>query len=447
MKNAIRIFIIVIVLAFAVSLISCQIIPQTSTTTTTKPQDPPTEDELKVLELQKFISLVDNLPTVELYGPSREKDLAEALMQYDYVVELYGDEYAELLESNKDFKRAVYELIKLSARKIEVDAIVDAANIVNSKIADQKDFEIKFNRESAIMIDELKALVEEWEEKYNIITEAHDMYYNPELYNLIDRATIEGYNSKLEAHCAGIKMRADAFIDAVDNLEVITPDSKSEFNAAKDSYVKFIKAAGDLSPFDVDYILGYGSDDGVVAAWNNYVAKLTTYNNIIAAIKYVEDGIKSVMKDDAGVSVLDETKLTSLDQTGIDAKLVALLGTYKLDETVIDAYLLAIYKTARLYDEIAIALANVDTAYATATNASKDAQKAVLVTLVERAAKKAYTFEVELVCTCPEDSEEECECNVYKLVDDAATKALAVFTKDHCNGFFAEVVEEEEEEA
>ena len=422
--------------------------------------------DFKPLVVDTFITLVGKLPSVEQYAPSYEDELVAAQEEYAFVLELYGEDVKDLRKDKKDketaFAKAEVTLGEIKAQKVVVDGIVEAAELVNEAIKAQKDYKIAADRASRLMIEGLEALVAEWEEDYSIITDEKDEDFNAELYNLVNRAGIEAYNNTLLAKAGELKVLADAYIAIIDGIEKVTNTSKDTLDASLDAWDEFTTAAGALTPVDVDFIVGYESEEGVVAAWNNYTAKLTVYNNIIAAIDYVENGVKAVMKVDCKVNhgkneddepiacdcevnVLDETKLTSLDQTGIDAKLVALLATYELDETVIDADLLAIYKTARLYDELAAALANVDTAYAAATNASKDAQKASLVTLVERAAKKAYTFEVELVCTCDPDSEEECECDTYKLVDDAATKALAVFTKEYCDGFFAEVVVEEEE--
>ena len=153
----------------------------------------------------------------------------------------------------------------------------------------------------------------------------------------------------------------------------------------------------------------------------------------LKALSLVEDGIRGIMTDGA----LDVTKYTPEVFSEIDALIAKYLGYYKANESSIDSDLISAYKKARLYYLYEAAIANVEAAFEASSDPIKDDIKRILLTQVDTAYNKTYSFSAMLVCSGDHAEGAECDCTEYVLVDDVASEALRTFTAEYCNDAFS----------
>ena len=422
-----------------------------------------------------FQTLAEALPEVEMVAPSHYAQVEEATDELAFVAEIYTELYgaeasakfqALLTKKNgklTDLGKAVDKYQDVVARVAVVKQIEAHANQVNDRLA--KAF-TKDNMEGWVLTNyganlathnyiynTLWAHIDYWERINEIVTDEKDEDYNEELHNLVNYDVYEGYIADFEVVVEELRTAADAFIESVEAIEAITPDSLETLNASK---ALFDAAAKLMKKEDLDIILDYvdyvdedGEDveiNGVVDSWYTMWALYDDYFWLVDAIAALENDVK-----DSIIKCTDNTHGTK-DQHGDiipctcanvgkydystignhDGNIVIILGNYGLDESVFDTALLDVYKVARLQSAIATAKTNVATAHGLATADSKDSMKRVLEAEIDRISL-VYTFAVELVCTCPDDSTDPCECNTYKMaiVNDPAKTLADNYTVDY----------------
>jgi exonuclease VII small subunit len=444
--------------------------------------------------LAKYQELAAALPEVEQVAPSHYEQVEKATAEGEFVkfiwTEVHGAQASAKLNAlltkkngkDTDLGKAVKLHKAVVARVLVVKQIEAHANAVNKVLADA------FKNETVDRFDETKyganlythkyiyetlwADIDYWERINNIITDEKDEDYNEELHNLVNYEVYEGYKADFQVVVEVLREAADKFIDAVAAIEKITPDSKDELNAAK---ALFDAAAKLMKKEDLDIILNYvdyvdedGDDveiNGVVDSWYTMLKLRADYDWLVAAIATLENDVKDSLvkctnethgKLDAngnvvvcnckqqaleitagGVKVLAEYKVGEYNLHTIgnhDANIIKILGNYDLDESVFDADLLAVYKVARLLPYINTARKNVETAKKASTLDAElsDALANYLNEEIDEISAN-YTFAVELVCTCPENSTDPCECDTYKMaiVDDPAKTLTEKYAVDY----------------
>lgn len=448
------------------------------------------KEEFKPLVVENFIKLVDELPEVPFLAPSSAKAVEAARNEKTFVEYLYGATEEAKLHTDKWSRKTLYAkhidtLLAAEARMVVVAQIEAAAKLVNATIDSFKTYEFIANRASRDVIVSLENAVIAWETTWTIITESKDHEWNEELYNLVNRAAIEGYEAKLQAKVAELKALADSYIDTINNIGVITHNSKDVLDGARVAYKTFLDAAEAklLSAEDVDYVIGYELGEGVVAAWNNFAACVARYNTIINTITGIENAIKTLTKlecqatthtevnqwgititlthcnctDAMKKRVLDPTKYVTTSYydedeemtvyvrpmifDAIDLSIQTLLNFEGEYEDAINDELLSLYKEARVSYDVTVAKANLETAYNAAVLAgiaNASVIKAELANLVDLYAQTPYTFTVKCQTTHVDANGKTvaCDCAVLPLVRDAARVALDKFTVEFFNGEF-----------
>ena len=434
--------------------------------------------EFRPIVVASYQALAEALPAEEQIAPSHYEQVEKVTEELNFVgvvyEELYGAEAATkfnslLTKKNSkatDLGKAVKRHEEAVARVEVVKKIEAAAKVVNETLANafKKDnvdgFDITKYGANLLthkyVKEQLLAHITYWENVWSIITDEDDEDYNEELYNLVNRDVYEGYVADFEVVVEELRTAADAFRDAVAAIEAITPDSKTELDNAK---ALFDAAAKLMKKEDLDIILDYvdyvdedGEDveiTGVVDSWYTMLTLRAEYDWLVTAIKALEEDVKDSLIEcqqpavhgkldpNGNLVECDCQNVGKYDYSTIgnhDASIVKILGNYGLDESVFDAALLAEYKVARLQSHIATAKANVATAQAAST--LEPELSAALANMLNEeidTISANYTFAVELVCTCDEDSTDPCECDTYKMaiVDDPAEKLDTYYTVDY----------------
>lgn len=434
--------------------------------------------EFRPIVVASYQALAEALPAEEQIAPSHYEQVEKVTEELAFVgvvyEELYGAEAATKFNSlltkkngkATDLGKAVKRHEEAVARVEVVKQIEAAAKVVNETLANAfkkdnvDDFDItKYGANlltHTYVKEQLLAHITYWETVWSIITDEDDEDYNEELYNLVNRDVYEGYVADFEVVVEELRTAADAFRDAVEAIEAITPDSKTELDNAK---ALFDAAAKLMKKEDLDIILDYvdyvdedGEDveiTGVVDSWYTMLTLRAEYDWLVTAIKALEEDVKDSLIEcqqpavhgkldpNGNLVECDCQNVGKYDYSTIgnhDASIVKILGNYGLDESVFDAALLAEYKVARLQSHIATAKANVATAQAAST--LEPELSAALANMLNEeidTISANYTFAVELVCTCDEDSTDPCECDTYKMaiVDDPAEKLDTYYTVDY----------------
>ena len=423
--------------------------------------------EFKPLVVEKFVELVNALPTVEQLAPSHYEAVEAAAEEAAFVIELYGTTEAAKLETDKKGKLTAYgtaleTLAEVEARIAVVETIEAHAKALNEVLAKA------FDKDNAFGFDTKKyganiytynhlanvgAQIENWIEKRAIVTDEKDEAYNAELYNLVNHDVYAGYVADFEAEVATLRAAAYEFINAVEDIDNINLDSKAELDAAK---ILFDKVSKGQKLADLDTILGlydiYDEDGELVEEVTNfseaYDAWLTQYvrfNWLVDTKKALEDAAKATLvkcedathgKKDANgdIVVCDCENLGTYDYTkfvgDFDNDIVRIIAEYELDETVFDAELLTVYKMARLQTTLAVVMTNLKDAY---NNSAQDAKAQALYGIIAEEIKAVaanYTFEAGYTCVDPDNKYHDCDCaedlnNWVMIIENDPVEALA----------------------
>lgn len=398
-------------------------------------------DEFKPIVIESFVALVAALPEKAEDVRMSHKDAIEAAMnEADFLGDVLTEEDVEELQADEDFVKVVEHYVACIGMYDAVSYVYEAALDLNETLANAVKeggvlaAGIKADVATREVLEQLYAEVDFWT---NVVAADFDLdpeseTFDAEVASYYDATILAGYEAALAEAAGDMAKYANEFVTIVNAL-VITNNSKDDLAAADATYKAFIDAIGNYTPDVVDYILGV-EENGVVAAWELLNTKQTVYNDIIAIIDSITELAERVVIacpghatgvtcDCENVGEIDWTVVAGVDFTTYEADLARLLGNYGLAETVLDADAAAIYKLIRVYEAKQAAIERLGLVYA---EGSVDYNR--WLGYIEADAKKAYTLEAELDCTCPENSEEECECDVYELVDGAAIVAL--------NGYF-----------
>ena len=164
----------------------------------------------------------------------------------------------------------------------------------------------------------------------------------------------------------------------------------------------------------------------------------------------IEDGIRGLMRFQCNVyhgegvecdcdpipNVADPSKYSSEKFEQIDSLIAEYFIRFRASESYINCDLLALYKKARLYYLYEEALANVNAAYETSAHPMKDALRDGCINQINSGMNKTYTLSATVECIAEHGEGVECDCTNYVIVEDVATAALKVFTKEYCENAF-----------
>ena len=407
----------------------------------------------KPLVVEKVVELVAALPAPEATYYAHKDALKAAEEEIEFLDSLeWTEEEFWALQNNEDFVAAGEKYIGCAETFAVVEVLYNDAVALNKALADAakaEDWAIKADRATRDNFNALYTLVEAW--ALEVVAagyyDAETNTFDSVVLGYYDATIMAGYEAELAKAAGTMSTEAVKFINTVAAIEKITNESKAELDAAVAAYVAFTKAAGNYSPADVDYILGV-EENGVVAAWNTLAGYQTAHADILATIKALEDYVATLFVKctvNHGTNACDCKNIGDRNNVAFvsqDALIAKIVGFYGLEETVFNADALAKYKAVRLEAVCAQAIANAEAAYAASTNEDRDTILANLKTFIALAAKTEYKFEVKMTCTDPENKDHKCNCAAdlanYSVVEDAATKALKVFTVEYCTGFFAE---------
>lgn len=407
-----------------------------------------------------FIDTVNALPkNVNLINLAHQDTVADARELYNSFTKrvLYTAEELEKLE-NKSFHKAVaaFETAEKHMTIVlrmygeldeETKKPIEGNNAlwINTQIASYKGVKVEATPNTKIWIEKLVDLVDAWDDtkwvesgySYTLVTNTKSKDFCAALYDMIDRATLKSYVEAYGKLTATLKEEADFYIKKVANLPAVSHTAGSAIEILELIYAEDVKPLmGDMKPEEVDFLLGYGSSNGLNNAYLTYLDYKAAYEQILkdkaAALEKIETMIDALLtvdcKKDHGDAacdcelVIDEAKVVE-----IDALLAQYLGTYAENDVVFNEALMASYKTARLTAAKKAALANAKAAYDdTAVSFKDDAYKAVCA-IIERDAKVEYTLTAEQLAD-----------GSFVLVENVAadekapSTRLAEFTVDEC---------------
>lgn len=240
------------------------------------------------------------------------------------------------------------------ARITELKNAKTAAEPINAAIDALLAAGIKADPTTSAAIKSIKTQIENWSKTYNIpVDEAADNYIKANA-DLIKNDTFASIQKAFDERTKAFKAAFEEFVNAVNAIGTVTPDSGDAINAAWKAYFK-CAALNQIS--DLDAILGNDDNESV----KHYYAKLTTadrtYQEILALIDKIESEIDALSKFDVQYKFADDAAKTEYDAkvakitsdiAAIDADIKVLTETYKQDKSVIDAAKLAALDDCRL---------------------------------------------------------------------------------------------------
>ena len=423
---------------------------------------------LQDVTVATFIDTVNSLPkNVNLINLAHKDTVAYARELYNSFAKngLYTAEELEKLE-NKSFHKAEDAFVTAEKHMTivlrmygEVDEEtkkpIEGNNAlwINAQIASYKGVKIDATPATMIWIEKLVDLVDAWDDttwveygySYTLVTNAKSKDFCADLYDMIDRATLESYVKAYSKLTATLKEEADFYIKKVANLPAVTHTSGSAIEVLELIYKEDLQPLmGTLKPEEVDFLLGYGASNGLNNAYLTYLDYKAAYEQVLkekaAALAKIETMINDLLtveckKNHNGAKCDCELVINEAKVVEIDALLANYLGTYAATEDVVESKLLASYKTARLTAVKNAALANAKAAYeATDVSFKEDAYKAVLA-IINRDANVEYTLTVKL------------DNGTFVLVENVAadekapSTRLAEFTVDECTKLINSYVE------
>lgn len=393
--------------------------------------------------LDHFVEVAATLPEAYAVVYSHKETIETLMLDAQLIVNLFTEEELDEITEDEEFMMLVDKYLECVERLPVVVALYEDAEDINEWLAEQlKDVEIKATLETRYFLNGLYTVVNSWISEYEIVVDVDAKDYVAEIYNYVDHSVLAACEATLREDGKKVLAEAEAFITVVDGISKITPDSKTELDAAVLAY-KAVSA----DPATIDTI--FALENGVVAAWDELLALQEAHEVLLATIKNFNDAIDAVIikcdeshaeDEECDCEHLGEINTTLAAEVNcdlVDSYILTVLGVYELDITVFKAELVDAYKTIRLYDDLKVIADRIADAASRSTLSEEDLAKQIanVQALILVDAATAYTFEVAV---------EECECGQIcvgghdlVIVENAAEKALATWTQSYVDGFFA----------
>ena len=252
-------------------------------------------------------------------------------------------------------------------RIAELEAAKVAAEAINTAIATLEAAGVKADAATREAIEDLEEQIATWGETYNIPTDADDEDFVQANYDLVAHDKLATIRSNWEKAIETLKKSFEEFVNAVEAIGAVTPDSGDAINAAWKAY---FKCAALNQIYNLDAILGLDEDENVA----HYYAKLSTANaqyvEILALIEKIEaaiDDISDVQVQWIFNDVVEDglvTKTAAEVEAAYNADIVALVAAieaidadietltseegYAQKESVLDADALVALEQARI---------------------------------------------------------------------------------------------------
>lgn len=176
-------------------------------------------------------------------------------------------------------------------RIAELEAAKVAAEAINTAIATLEAAGVKADAATREAIEDLEEQIATWGETYNIPTDADDEDFVQANYDLVAHDKLATIRSNWEKAIETLKKSFEEFVNAVEAIGTVTPDSGEAINTAWKAY---FKCAALNQIYNLDAVLGLDEDENVA----HYYAKLSTANaqyvEILALIEKIETAIEAI---------------------------------------------------------------------------------------------------------------------------------------------------------
>lgn len=407
--------------------------------------------------VEVFVTLANDLPATKLFDVDTHEAVAEVVEAGEFAYTLYtDDEWVALAADDEDFADALEITSEALDRVAEIEAIVANAKLFNAYIDTYAETTIGPNLATLEWVKTLEGYVTAWGEYLadnDVETDAESEDYVPGINALVKVDAVEAYRASYDTAVAKLVASFQTFVDAVDSIETITPDSREVLDVAKDAYKTCIKEVGpnpDIFDDLVEAEDGKGINDYYVL-YLDLETKYAAMNAHIEATNAKLDTLNSwtPVLDDNGESTGEYTRgdvrtnITSADIAEVEALMYDLYVVYGLDLSVLNADSVAAYTEGRLVPHKNAAYAAIDAAYEAYVGAYADlaaelkAARDLAKEHVEDVDHAGYTYTVTFV-----PAEEEGVDGTWVVSEDAAVALVDSYgAADWVDAQFKAVVE------
>lgn len=269
------------------------------------------------------------------------------------------EEAKKLLETEiKDiegFEDTIKAFEKVVDRIVVLEAAKDAADLINDDIAALEKAGLKPDEATSVALKTLEKAVADWCKTYAIPSDETAEGFIQANYDLVDHAKLATLRSNFETLIKELRDSFAEFVNAVNAIGTVTPDSGDAINAAWKAY---FKCAALNQIYNLDAVLGLEEGENVA----HYYAKLSTANAIyVEVIKLIEKIHTSI---DALAAIEDMDVLqAAIDAIDADIALLTSDEGYAQDISVLDAEKLVALEQARIIPLKKIAIAAIIAGY------------------------------------------------------------------------------------
>lgn len=367
----------------------------------------------KSVSVDAFLAKMANLPKdARLISLDNAKAVSEARLAYDTIINKGFYTRTELIEMNiKKLTNALNLLPQAEAQisilnlmKGEVDAKgnpkVEGANAawINSLIAKHKKDTVSYDLKTKEWLNQILALVKEFDSKnwelegstytYNLVTSKKSEFFVQKNYDLIDRATLATYVEKYDKASENARYDANYFIKKVNEVKVVTFDMKQQLDYMLGWYEELLVInKTNVTAEQVDYLLDFDKENGIVAAYEKYKTLVEDWNLIVKYIADIEEFAmsKDIRETINGKEYIILHKLLKLDLAPVKEKVNHLLETGHKLEDIINEEALKEYNYIMTYcNAYYDAIDRVEAAYGNSESEKRDAIKAELLETIEK---------------------------------------------------------------
>lgn len=369
-------------------------------------------ESFQSVAVDAFLAKMSTLPKdARLLSLDHEKTVKEARLALDTIInkkfytrdELYSMNIKKLTNALNLLPNAERQIAILNIMKGEVDAKgnpkVEGANAawINSLIAKHKKDTISYDVKTKEWLNEILALVKEFDTTnwsvdesgyvYNLVTSNKSDLFVQKNYNMIDRATLQTYLDKYEKAIEDPLYDANYFIKKVNEISVVTLDMKEYLDNMEGWYKEMTEK---LTAEQVDFLLDFDKESGVVAAYAKYLTLVDEWKLIVKYIGEIEEFAmnKEIRDTIDGVDRIVLHRILKLDLAPVKAKVDHLLATgHKLEDVISEEALKDYNLIVNYHDAYYGAIARVEAAYNASENENKDDIKADLLAKIETGIK------------------------------------------------------------
>lgn len=258
----------------------------------------------------------------------------------------------EDIEGFMDTIEAFQEVIE---RLSDLEAAKDAAEIINAEIAALEKNGLQADEATSVALKDLENKVAEWCTIYEIPSDAEAEGFIQANYDLVDHAKLATLRSNFETMIKTLRDSFAEFVNAVNAIGTVTPDSGEAINVAWKAY---FKCAGLNQIYDLDAVLGLEEGENVA----HYYAKLSTANALYVKIVELIEEIHNAIDALAAIEDMDELQ-AAIDDIDVAIEILTSDEGYAQDISVLDAEKLVALEQARIIPLKKLAIAEIIAGY------------------------------------------------------------------------------------